>query len=68
MTGFDDVSSELKGSLGQALAKTGSGYVGRTALPGDAPWLQLVVAGQDTPDPAAAGTHYTRHGAWYSPW
>ena len=55
VTGFDEVSSELKGALGQALAKVGSGYVGRAVLPGRAPWLQLVVAGKDEPDPAAAG-------------
>ncbi|MGH6962378.1 MAG: FAD-dependent oxidoreductase, partial [Dongiaceae bacterium] len=58
VTGFDDVSSELKGALGQALAKVGSGYVGRTALPGDAPWLQLVVAGKNEPDSAATGHIY----------
>jgi NADPH-dependent glutamate synthase beta subunit-like oxidoreductase len=55
VTGFDDVSSELRSALGQALAKTGSGYVGRAPLPGAVPWLQLVVAGSDEPDPAAAG-------------
>jgi NADPH-dependent glutamate synthase beta subunit-like oxidoreductase len=66
VTGFDDVSSELKGALGQALAKTGSGYVGRTALPGDAPWLQLVVAGQNAADPEAAG-HVHLLPAGYSP-
>lgn len=55
VTGFDDAPSELRSALGQALAKTGSGYIGRIALPGDAPWLQLVVAGQNAPDPAAAG-------------
>jgi hypothetical protein len=55
VTGFDDVSSELRSALGQAVEKTGSGYVGRAPLSGNAPWLQLVVAGQDAPDPAAAG-------------
>jgi NADPH-dependent glutamate synthase beta subunit-like oxidoreductase len=54
-TGFDAASSELRGALGQALAKVGSGYLGRIRLPGDAPWLQLVVAGGSGPDPAAAG-------------
>jgi hypothetical protein len=53
--GFDEVSSELQSALGQALAKVGSGYVGRVRLPGDAPWLQLVILGRDQPDPAAAG-------------
>jgi NADPH-dependent glutamate synthase beta subunit-like oxidoreductase len=54
-SGFDDVSSELRSALGQALAKAGSGYIGRVRLPGDAPWLQLVVAGRNHPDPTAAG-------------
>jgi hypothetical protein len=60
VTGFDDLSSELKSALGEALAKVGSGYIGRTALPGGAPWLQLVVDGKSTPDPAAAGHIHLR--------
>jgi hypothetical protein len=55
VSGFDEVSSELRGALGQALAKVGSGYVGRVRLPGDAPWLQLVIGGRNRPDPTAAG-------------
>jgi hypothetical protein len=63
VTGFDGVSSELRGALGQALAKVGSGYVGRASLPGDAPWLQLV-AGGDEPDPAAAAHIHLRPGGF----
>jgi NADPH-dependent glutamate synthase beta subunit-like oxidoreductase len=54
VTGFDRASAEVRQALGKALAEVGSAYIGRTRLDG-ARWLQLVVAGEDAPDPAADG-------------
>jgi hypothetical protein len=62
VTGFDHASAEIKVALGQALSQVGSAYIGRTRMPG-ARWLQLVVAGEDTTDPAADGyIHVARDG------
>jgi NADPH-dependent glutamate synthase beta subunit-like oxidoreductase len=52
--GFDDAPEELRKALGDALQQTGSGYIGREALgSGKAPWLQLIINGEDQPDSAA---------------
>jgi NADPH-dependent glutamate synthase beta subunit-like oxidoreductase len=60
--GFDDAPAEVRIALGKALADAGSAYVGRRRLD-PAPWLQLVVAGEDRPDPAAEGhVHVFRDG------
>ena len=62
VTGFDQASAEIRTALGKALGQVGSAYVGRKRLDG-ARWLQLVVAGEDTPDPAAEGyIHVARDG------
>jgi NADPH-dependent glutamate synthase beta subunit-like oxidoreductase len=53
--GLDHLPAEARLALGTALANVGSAYLGRASLPGSAaPWLQLVVAGEDEPDASAA--------------
>src|SRR5260221_3896422 len=52
--GIDRAWGEIKQPLGKALTDVGAAYIGRTRLDG-ARWLQLVVAGEDAPDPAADG-------------
>jgi len=57
--GLDNLPAEARPALGTALANVGSAYLGRSNLPGSkAPWLQLIVAGQDKPDATAAAHVY----------
>ena len=64
-TGLEHLPAEAQGPLGTALANVGSAYLGRSNLPGNtAPWLQLVVLGEDTPDATAAGHVYVHTGGF----
>jgi len=54
VTGFDGASSELGAALDQGIAKAGAAYLGRRRIGATAPWLQLLLAAGDKPDPAAA--------------
>ncbi|MDH3740557.1 MAG: FAD-dependent oxidoreductase, partial [Hyphomicrobiales bacterium] len=55
--GFDDAPEEVRKAIGAAVEQKGSAYVGRKPLgEGSAPWLQLIIDGEDTPD-AAADAH-----------
>lgn len=57
--GLDELPLELKRALAAALANVGSAYIGRRPLPDStAPWLQIIVHGDDTPEPMAAGYVY----------
>ncbi|MBI2718103.1 MAG: FAD-dependent oxidoreductase [Rhizobiales bacterium] len=59
--GLDALPADTKPALGAALAKVGSAYLGRDALPGStAPWLQLIVLGEDRPEAAAAAHVYVQ--------
>lgn len=54
--GLEGLPQAALAAVGSALASVGSAWLGRKPLPGSAaPWLQLVVAGEDAPDAAAAG-------------
>jgi glutamate synthase (NADPH) small chain len=53
-TGFDDAADEVRAAVGRGLAARELAYLGRRSLGAEVPWLQLVVAGVDQPDPAAA--------------
>jgi NADPH-dependent glutamate synthase beta subunit-like oxidoreductase len=59
--GLDTLPAEAKPALGAALANVGCAYLGRHNLPNSkAPWLQLIVLGEDQPDAAAAGHVYVQ--------
>lgn len=64
VAGFDEVPSELRAAIDQAIAKVGSAYLGRRRIGDSAAWLQLLLAAEDKPDPAAvAHIHAFRAGA-----
>jgi len=50
--GFDDAPDEVRSAVERGLVAQGLAYVGRRAL-GDAPWLQIVVHGEDEPETRA---------------
>jgi hypothetical protein len=59
--GLDALPEAARPALGAALASVGSAYLGRKSLPGSkAPWLQLIVAGEDKPDSSAAAHVYVQ--------
>jgi NADPH-dependent glutamate synthase beta subunit-like oxidoreductase len=51
--GFDAAPDEVRAAVAAGISGQELAYLGRRRL-ADAPWLQLVVAGEDTPDPGAA--------------
>ncbi|MCL5736375.1 MAG: FAD-dependent oxidoreductase, partial [Actinobacteria bacterium] len=57
VTGFDDVPEAVKESLRRALAERGCGYIGRSSLGEEVPWLQLLSSGGQ-PDSDARGVIY----------
>ncbi len=52
-TGVDEEADEVRAAVAHGLAAQGLAYLGRRPLMG-VPWLQVAVAGEDEPDPAAA--------------
>ncbi|MFM8747278.1 MAG: FAD-dependent oxidoreductase [Aestuariivirga sp.] len=63
--GLDALPGEARPALGQALGNVGSAWLGRKPLPGSkAPWLQLLITGEDTPDAAAAAYVYVQRGGF----
>ncbi len=63
--GLDSLPDEARPALGKALASVGSAYLGRRPLAGStAPWLQLLVIGEDKPDASAAGHVYVQTGGF----
>ncbi len=53
-TGFDHAADEVRRAAAHGLAAQGLAYLGRRSVGEGVPWLQIVVAGEDEPDPAAA--------------
>ena len=53
VTGFDDAPAEVKAAVAIGMADSGAGYVGRSSLGGEIPWLQIL-KDRDKPDPHAA--------------
>ena len=59
VAGFDDAPAEAFDAVTQGAANAGVAYLGRRR-PAAAPWLQVVVAGHDEPDPEAAAVVYAQ--------
>ncbi|MFN8223382.1 MAG: FAD-dependent oxidoreductase [Gaiellales bacterium] len=55
VSGFDFAPPEVRHAAAAGARRHGLASVGRTRLADDVPWLQLCVAGEDTPDPGADG-------------
>ena len=53
-TGFDHAADEVRRAVAHGLAAQGLAYLGRRSVGEGVPWLQVVVAAEDEPDPAAA--------------
>ncbi len=49
VAGLDDAPDEVRKAVAAGIDAKGSAYIGRKALGGGAPWLQLVVDGEDVP-------------------
>jgi hypothetical protein len=52
-TGFDDAADEARRAVAHGLRAQSLAYLGRRPIADDVPWLQVAVAGEDEPDPAA---------------
>jgi len=55
VSGFDDAPAEARQAAAAGARALGLPSLGRRRLAADVAWLQLCVAGEDAPDPAAAG-------------
>jgi hypothetical protein len=53
VTGFEGAGEQVRAAMGAAAQAAGVASLGRVPL-GDAPWLQVVVTGEDAPDARAA--------------
>ncbi|MCI4679019.1 FAD-dependent oxidoreductase [Rhodoblastus acidophilus] len=53
IAGFEDAPDGVRKAVAKAIDEAGSAYVGRAALPGAAPWLQIVDR-PESADPVAA--------------
>jgi len=52
-TGFDDAADEARRAVAHGLRAQSLAYLGRRPIADDVPWLQVAIAGEDDPDPAA---------------
>lgn len=62
--GMDEAPAEIRQALGAGLQAFGGGYVSKTALPGTAPWLQIVDPSVDTVSVEAQGVIFAPAGSF----
>lgn len=54
IAGFDEAPDEVREDISKGISEHGTAYIGKKALPGNPPWIQLLGSG-DTPDASASG-------------
>lgn len=62
VSGFDDAPDEVRSALATGITQAGSAYMGRKALAGDVPWLQLIGEGDSPAEAAAIQVHCPQPG------
>ncbi len=66
VTGFDDVPEQVREAVEHGVRETGVAYLGRSCPDAATPWIQLAVAGEDSPDPDALGVVHVTPGDFRS--
>ena len=66
VSGFDDAPEEVRNAVAAGVEAKGSAYIGRKPIGGKAPWLQVIVDGEDVPS-ADARAHIVAFKSGFRP-